>query len=626
MIPKRAASSQGRNEACACGSGRKYKHCCGQTGAHDPGVAEGLMSKVRSLLSQGRREWAMDLLRERHDRFPADAETGTLLAEELVEQGQAGDALVVIQRVLAAHPDHVRAQCVHGAAAVALGRVAEGLVSLERAARLAPRNAAIHNNLGNALQQSGRCFEAVASFRRALALDGGLPAVHGNLGGALLAIGRADEALPCYAAGLARHGAAPDSYSDLLLAMQYADSVQPEQLASAHLRFGDLVEAPWRGRRPVSPCLGDSQRPLRVGWVSSDMRQHSVAFFLEPLLTNLDRRRFTLLAYHNHPGGDGITDRLRSHFAAWRNIHGLDDAKAEALIRDDAVDILFDLNGHTAGNRLPLFARRLAPVQVTWLGYPGTTGLQAMDWRISDIVADPPGQTDSWHSEGLWRLDHGFLCYLPPDDAPEPAPRTAGAPLVFGSMNNHVKLSPTALRLWSRLLREVPDARLQVKLRHNYDVATAEQYLAQLQALGVDRERVDVIGRLAGAGDHLQRYAAIDIALDSFPYHGTTTTCDALWMGVPVVTLAGRHHAARVGASLLHAVGLTDLVAHDEEGFVEIAAALARDHERLHALRVGLRQQLAVSPLLDAPAFGRRFGEALRSIWLDACGSAAAGA
>ena len=572
------------------------------------------MAKVRGWLVQGRRDEALALLHERHTAVPTDAEAGTLLAEELVEQWRAADALVVIQRVLVAHPDHVKALCVRGSAEVALGRAAEGVASLAHAARLSPGQPAILNNLGNARLEVGDAVGAAAEFRRALTFKPGDPHLLGNLGATLLTLGLADEAIAAYARRMAARPQDLRAFSELLFAMNYGESIAPEQHATAHRRYGEVaaVLAPPMVARVPAAREG---RRLRLGFVSSDLRRSSVAWFLWPLLEHMDRSAWELHAYNAHPREDDVTRRLKPLFEHWRDISRVDDAAAAQQIADDAIDLLIDLNGHTDGNRLPIFARRPAPVQLTWLGYANTTGLPTVDYRITDEEADPPGTTEALHSETLLRVPGCFLCFRPPEDAPPPGPAQVERPITFGSFNQRQKIGPAVVALWSRVLKAVPGSRLLLKTRGSEDHGAAAALLALFEAGGIEPARVTVLGRLQDVENHLARYHDIDIALDTFPYAGTTTTCDTLWMGVPVVTLAGATHVSRVGVSLLKAVGLAELVARDADDYVRIAAELAADRDRLAALRQGLRERMARSPLIDAAGYARRFQALLESAW-----------
>jgi len=373
---------------------------------------------------------------------------------------------------------------------------------------------------------------------------------------------------------------------------------------------------------PHFPNPPDPGRRLRVAILSPDLRAHSCAYFLEPLVRHLDPARFELYLYHDHFREDAVSARLKGFAAVWRNFCGRSGTEFEQTVRADAPDILIDLAGHTGlTNRLPLFARHLAPVQVTYLGYPNTTGLTAMGWRLTDAIADPVGEADAFATEKLLRFAPTAWAYEPPAKAPVPnaPPCTTGRPVTFGCFNNLTKMTDTMFTLWGRLLAAVPDARLVLKGRGLSDATVRQRYLDRFAACGLPADRVDLLERTAETADHLALYHQVDIALDSIPYNGTTTTCESLWMGVPVVTLLGDRHVARVSASLLHAVGHPEWVAETNEDFIRIAAGLAADPARLAAIRAGLRDEMLVSPLLDHAGQSARFAAALRGCWNEWC-------
>jgi protein O-GlcNAc transferase len=363
------------------------------------------------------------------------------------------------------------------------------------------------------------------------------------------------------------------------------------------------------------------ERPLRVGYVSPDFRQHASNSYSLPLLTGHDRRLFDIFLYAEVPQPDAVSDNLRSLASHWRSTVGLSDAAVRQRVHDDQIDILVDLAGHTDHTRIAAFAVKPAPVTVTWLGYPNTTGLPTMDYRLTDALADPPGETDHLHTEALVRLPHCFLCYQPPAEAPPvaPTPALSRGTITFGSFNNLEKVTTEVIETWAAVLRSVPRSRLLLKGWILADPVLRQRINDRFAALGIDAGRLDLRRLIPGIGPHLALYREIDIGLDPFPYNGTTTTCEALWMGVPVVSLIGDSHAARVGLSLLSSVGLQRLVAHDRDAYVTIAAGLAKDLAALEPMRQGMRSQLQKSPLMDAPRFARDVESAYRVMWRSWC-------
>ena len=362
-----------------------------------------------------------------------------------------------------------------------------------------------------------------------------------------------------------------------------------------------------------SPRRREAPARCRVGLLSADLRRHSAAYFVEPLLEHLDRERFELVVYSASPKRDEVTRRLEAYPAAWRWVADLDAAGLDAAIRADDLDVLVELSGLTVGQRLDGLVRRPARVQATYLGYPNTTGCRFIDARFVDSLTDPPG-AEALHVERLERLESCFLCFKPGPETPAVRPRDPASPLTFGCFGAVSKYNESTLYAWARVLAAVPGSRLLLKARGLREERARDDVRQRLRMYGVAPDRVDIRGPLDDTTEHLAAYHDVDLALDTFPYHGTTTTCEAMLMGVPTVTRVGDRHAARVGLSLNSAVGLRDLCADDEGGYVAAAIALAQDRARLADLRGTLRDRLLASPLGDGPGFGRRFGAALERV------------
>jgi predicted O-linked N-acetylglucosamine transferase (SPINDLY family) len=438
--------------------------------------------------------------------------------------------------------------------------------------------------------------------------------------------GRLDEAMDQYELAMLL---APEKLwirSNALYAMNYLPDIEPAEVFAAHRRYAQRVERPAAAARNALPAA-PAPRRLRIGYLSADFREHAVAHFLEPVLAAHDRDQFELFAYSHHTAVDAVTRRMQALIPAWRSIVGVRDEQAAAMVRADGIDILVDLMGHTGLNRLPVFALRPAPVQATWLGYPNTTGLSSMDWRLTDAVADPPGMTEAFHSEKLWRLPEVFSCFQPSAAAPPvaPLPALSTGRVTFGSFNNFAKITPAVLAAWAQILRRVPDASMLLKYRDLDSDFMTRSIRDAFAAHGVDPRRLTILGDDASDAVHHARYNAVDIALDPFPYNGTTTTLDALWMGVPVVTLAGRSHVARVGASQLTSLGCPQWIAATPQEYADIAAQLAADLPRLAEVRGELRPRMKSSPLTDAPRFTRHLEDAYRGMWLEAHRSTSSG-
>lgn len=491
----------------------------------------------------------------------------------------------------------------------ALGRPADAVAALKTAIAQLPGYSIAHNNLGATLAGQGRFAAAAAEYTEALACDPDNLAARVNLGVAEVERGHADLGRLQFEAALKASPGHRAARSNLLFSMNnYAD--RPDVLAAAHRTPGTSTVARPAVRNP------DPTRRIRVGYVSGDFRRHSVAFFIEPLFRH-HSDAVEVFAYANVATPDAVTQRLEAHVAHWRSIAGLSTEKVLEVIGADGIDILVDLSGHTQANRLDVFERRPAPVQVTGVGYPGSTGLEVFEGRLCDAATDPPAN-DVYSSELPLRLESGMHCYAPPEDAPTPSSRSEG-PIVFGSFNKLAKLSDATVVLWAQVLQAVPGSRLALKSKPLAEAETCGDVAARFARVGIGRDRLIMASWLPDDRDHLAAYHGVDIALDTFPYNGTTTTCEALWMGVPVVTLCGNVHASRVGASLLTSVGLADWIAADADRYVAIAQQIAQDRAALSAARQDLRQKVAMSRLCHGPGYAIAVEAAYRRLWSEAC-------
>lgn len=569
-----------------------------------------------------------------------DAEAEKQRADALFDAGRLEEAIAAYRALLADAPAFARAWNNFGLCLRLTGRSAEAEAAFRTAVSHAPDLVAAWINLASMQEEGRRIPEAVESLRRALALDPGSREARNNAGQLLSELGQFCAAEEQFRAGLASHPAdaglsfnlgltltregriddavacirtasqaEPDSRmaaSAILMTLNYADHVPPSRMRDEHDRIARYLEA---GVVPATPArrTRDRSGPLKVGYFSADLGYHVVSFFMEPVLASHDPEAVDVHCYYAGVKEDAQCEKLKGFGVRWRSIAALDEESLHRAVLADGLDVAVDLSGHTGGNRLAVFARRVAPVQVTWLGYPNTTGLAAMDYRLTDAWADPPGMTEAWHSERLWRLADGFLVYRPRPEAPDvnPTPCRTNGYITFGCFNNFAKVSPTTLRLWAGVLNAVPDARVLVKSKGLDEPAFAATVRDRFAQAGGDVSRLLLEGQQAAFENHLSRYGAVDIALDTYPYGGTTTTCEALWMGVPVVTLAGEVHAARVGASLLNRIGRPEWIAASEADFIRIAGDLARSHASLDEIRADLRPRMAASTLTDAAAFTR---------------------
>ncbi|HZZ20943.1 MAG TPA: tetratricopeptide repeat protein [Opitutaceae bacterium] len=617
----------------------------------DPGNFDAPHLSGMIAIQKGQYEEAAALLKKALRLNPASAQCEMRLGVALAALADYQKALTHLEAAVARSPDMPEGWCHLGVVQKALGRTAPARASLERAVSLCPNfvealdnlgalisssagfdaavpilrqlvvlqpsSALAIANLGVALAQSGHQDEALGYLDRAVQIDPSLSLAHNGRALVLQETYRIPEAVEAYRTALVHNPLNLEARSGRLLALHYLEGVSREAVLAEHLDYGKAVPPP-RALRPAN--LPDAERRIRVGFLSADLRTHSVAYFLEPLLAGLDPSQFEIVLYHDHARVDGMSTKLRSRSALWRHVAGMPHDALEALVRADAPDILVDLAGHTGINRLPVFARRVAPVQVSYLGYPDTTGLAEMDYRFVDQVTDPFGVADPFHTEELVRFAPTAWCYAPPGCAPEPV-RSEDAPdhITFGCFNNFSKVGDETLRCWAEILSAVPRSRLLLKGHGLNSTLIAARLKERLAASGLEEHRVELAGRTPNLAAHLALYGMVDVALDTFPYNGTTTTCEALWMGVPIVTMTGDRHGSRVGASLLSAIGHPEWIAGDVADYVRAAANLGRDPALRTTSRSILREQMRSSPLMDQPGQAARFGAALRQTWASWC-------
>ncbi len=542
---------------------------------------------------------------------PGYADAHYNLGALYASQGRRAEAAEAYGRVVQLRPDHVAAHNNLGVVLKAMGRLDEAAASFERAVGLKPDFAEAHYNLGAVLQMLDRMEAAVAAYHQALALRPDYAEAHAALGAAFHVLGRPRDADAAFRQSLALKPDLAEADSSWLLSLLYDPDVSPEQLLAEHRG--------WEARRgpqpPPAPYTAsrDPERRLRIGYVSADFRSHPVSAFLLKAMAAHDPAAVEVFCYSNSAVVDDITVRLRGMASGWRSLVGVADDAAAAMIRHDEIDILVDLAGHSGHNRLPLFLLRPAPVQVSWIGYPASTGVSAIDYFISDAASTPPG-AERLFSEAVVRLPYGRFCYAAPEFSPEVAARPEAGAVTFGSFNNTTKVGPGVVRLWAAVLDATPGSRLVLKWRSLADPAVRRRLEAAFAAEGLAADRLE----LRGASPHaemLAQYADIDVALDPFPFCGGQTSCEALWMGRPVVTLPGERTASRQTLGFLRAIGLNELVAASEQAYVDIAVALANDPARRQALSGSLRERMAASALCDGARFTPTLEAAYRQMW-----------
>jgi protein O-GlcNAc transferase len=592
------------------------EHACRQALQADPRHADSLHLLGVIAGRAGHPQASLALFDQTLALSPAFAEAHCNRGAALATLGRLTEADAAVRRSLALKPDYAEAWFGLGNLRAVQGADDDAIDAFRQALKLQPDNAQAWTNLAISLQRQGKLDEAVAAYERARAILPGVALIHYNLAIAHLILGRTDEAVAGCRQAVALDPRYVLAHSNLLTCMTYQAGGSPAERLSAHRAWDWAHGERLRPASAAYPNDRDPERRLRIGYVSGDFHMHPVGWLLANVLPAHDKAQVEVFCYANDPVTDGVTARLKAAADHWRDIAGLADEALAARVREDGIDILVDLSGHTDKNRLLAFARKPAPVQASWLGYPGTTGLSAMDYLIMDAVTAPAG-AEAWCAEALVRLPHGRFCYAPPADAPPVAERPQG-PVTFGSFNNLAKVGPDVVRLWARVLAAVPGSRLVLKWKALSEASARGRLTTAFAAEGIGADRLD----LRAASPHAQmlgEYGDIDIALDPFPYSGGMTSAEALWMGVPAVTWPQDRIASRQTAAFLSELGLTDLAAGSEDDYVRIAADLAADAARRADLRRTLRPRMAASPLTDGAQFTPGLEAAYRRMWRRWC-------
>ena len=569
---------------------------------------------------RGQYQTAIEKITQAIDCKPGTATFYSNLGNAYQESGQLAQAIECYEKVIQLQPDHADTYKNMGIAFKEQGKLQEAVQAYKQVLRLKPDYADAHYNLANTLQRQGKIREAISALQKSLQLQPDHANACNNLAGALQSQGKLKEAILFFQRALKIKPDYALAHSNLLFSLHYSD-YEPSVISAEHRQWAERHEEPLAASVQAHNNDRNPERRLRIGYISGDFRNHSVAHFLEPLLAAKNQRDFEVICYTNNKKADATTERLRELADGWREIHALDEQQAVEMVRRDGIDILVDLSGHTKSNRMPVFARKPAPVQATYIGYPNTTGLSTMDYRLTDAWADPEGQTEHLHSEHLLRLPHGFLCYQPPLDCPEvsPSPVLQSRQITFGTFNNLAKVNAELIGCWAEILKAVPESRLILKSKSLLDIDTCDYVHGLFQQSGIEADRVELLGWLPDKKQHLALYDRVDIALDTFPYHGTTTTCEAMWMGVPVITRAGETHVSRVGVSLLSSVGVEEFIAESAEDYIQKAIELANNAERLQELRANLRPRMRAAPLTHADMIARSLEDAYRTMWRRFC-------
>lgn len=558
-----------------------------------------------AMSQQGRLKPAIAALERLTQKRGAPPDAYHFLGMLLSRDGKLDRALFNLDRASKIAPGRAQFESNHAGVLTSAGRMDEALEHYRLALAADENYAPARVGLAGVLTNLGRLTEAEREARNAWQLAPDNPEAAANFGSCLIVTGRAQEAVHALRKAIDTLGPSITLNTLLTAAMNYDEATTPEQLLETHRTLGrlhSLAAKRFSDDLPPLKTLDPAADRLRIGYLSADFRDHPVAMFIEPTLASDDR--VEVYCYDTTPRSDAFTDRLRARSVTWRDAAGLSDAELVAMARRDNLEVLVELSGHSIGNRQTAMAARMAPIQVSMLGYPATTGNPAIDARVADSFSDPDG-AEAWCTEQLVRLDCCAWCYSEPDHAPpiSPLPAIERGSITFGSFNNLAKTTPGVLDVWARVLAGVPESRLVLKNGAFIDEPTRARITSELVARGMAADRLDMLAPAGDTADHMAAYAQIDIALDTFPYAGTTTTCEALWMGVPVVTLAGAMHAGRVGVSLLSAAGLCECIATDIGRYIEIAAELAGDVNKLASLRTSLRERMRASPMMDHAGF-----------------------
>lgn len=607
-----------------------------------------------SLMERGRADDAIDSFREAIRLNPGYAEAWGNLGNALAAKNQIDEAISAYRRAIQLKPGFAEAYSNLGNALVAKGQTDEAIASFHQSIRLKPDNAQAHNNLGTALQKRGLLDEAMAAYRRAIALEPAYPEAHCNLGAALTTRGLLDDAIaacgravaiqPRYAEAHCGLGNAlreagrldeslsayrravelkPDDqtfHSTRLYLLHFCPEFSGQEILAEHRQWARRNALPLAAAAPEFGNDRSAGRRLRVGFVSPDFRAHPVGQSLLVFFALRDPKETEIICYSDTLKADELTAKLKSHADGWLEVSSLADAALAEQIRNDRIDLLVDTTLHTAGNRLLVFARGAAPVQLTMLGPPVTTGLSNMHYRLTDRYLDPPGESDDDYTETSIRLPNCFWCYPAPAEAPavNGLPALANGFVTFGCLNQFSKVTRQVLELWLRILQGVPGSRLVIQAEAGHHL---DEVRAHFEEGGISRDRL-AFGARTSRRDYFARYHRVDIGLDPFPFNGHTSTMDALWMGVPVVTLRGRTAVGRGGVSILSNCSLNDWIAGDEEQYVATAREMAGDLARLGELRRTLRERMRGSPLMDGEKFARDVEAAFRQMWRQWCETA----
>ncbi len=607
------------NQLLAQGKLAEAAACYQQAIDIDPGFADGYLNLGFVLKEQKRYTEAERALKQAVLLNPKLEDAHYLIGTIAQQQGKLNEAIESFNAALSLKPNFEIVYCDLCHALFQFGKIDMAKRVIENALALNSNHAEFHCDQGNLFYHEKQLNQAITCYQRALLLNPDFLQVHTNMGNVLMQAGKVNEAITSYEKALAINSDSIEAESCLLFIRSSHSQCSPEQYLTAAQRYGTKVAAQAKpftqwSINPTDINVG----PLRIGLVSGDFNNHPVGFFLESTLKYLNPKRIELVAYFSSSQEDDLTARLKRHFSAWNSIMGLSDEAAARKIHADGIHILIDLAGHTTFNRLPVFAWKPAPVQVSWLGYFASTGVPGMDYLLADQTSVPESQRRHF-TEQVWYLPATRMCFTPPTPIekllPAPLPSINNGYITFGCFQNLTKITDAVLSVWARIFQALPQAKLRLQNKQiSNAIGSRENILRRFSQFGITPERLILEG-LRPRDEYLAAHAEVDIILDTFPYPGGTTTCEALWMGVPTLTLAGDSLLARQGVSLLSSAGLADWIANDENDYVARALAHASDINKLAQLRAELRQKVLTSPIFDAPRFALDLEQALQNMW-----------
>lgn len=579
----------GRNEPCSCGSGKKFKKCCALKASAAPSI------NIEKALQAG------------------------LAAYN--DEGNLNKAAIIFQNILKIQPNNKEAMHLLASISAQLGYLEMSRNLWVKLIKDDPKKPEYLIKLGHILNDLRQPEQAMENLNKALSLNPANAEAYLSRATSYKILGQQEKAIEDNRKAVKLNPDYTMAHTALLYKLNLTHTISAQEIFEEHKKFGSKFEKKLKQKKISHTNNRDPERRLRIGYVSPDFRKHSVSYFVEPLLRFHDSQKVETFAYYGSPFSDEVTAKLKPLFNHWCEASSMNDEQFGKQVRTDQIDILVDLAGYTAHSRLLAFTQKLAPLQMSWLGYPNTTGLSCIDFRISDGEADPIGMTDNIHTETLLRLADGFLCFQPPESSPEIAalPYQRNGYITFGSFNNFGKITEEVLEVWADILLAVPDSHLLLKFA-GLDESRQQKKVTQLFiSKGISKNRLELLGTDTTQYEHMERYSAMDIGLDPFPYNGTTTTCEALWMGVPVITLAGDSHRSRVGVSLLTRVKLEQHITHSKKEYIDCCVSLAQQSEVLTRLRANLRDLMLASPLTNGRNFAGQLEQTYRKVWHKWC-------